>query len=400
MYGGLRVGEVARMLAASVIDDRARAAGAHARSPLVFFDLETTGLSGGAGTCAFLVGCAAFEEDGTFVTRQFLLPDQTGEREMLRAVAGELGRVGLLVSFNGKSFDVPMLETRYLYQRMTGATADLAHLDVLHLARLFWGSRPILPHRRGAAAMAPRSHHSTGRIDVESASCSLGTLERQILGVSRADDVPGHQIPARYFHFVRSGTAEPLLGVFEHNRHDLLSLACLTARLLHLVAAGPLATADAREAFALGRLYSRAHDVARARDAFERALVLSAPLWGRAAGQDGDAEAVRVAALRELAHVERRARRHHAAAERWREVVNASASPTHVVHEATEALAIHQEHRVKDLEAARRLVLSLESLSSTDLPRWEAAQFRLARLDRKLAARLAAAEALSLPLPL
>src|SRR5262249_29614659 len=93
------------------------AGGAPACAPLVFFDLETTGLSGGAGTQVFLVGCGWFEADASFVTRQYLLTRCADERPMLALVSEELGRAGALVSFNGKSFDAPVLETRYLFHR-------------------------------------------------------------------------------------------------------------------------------------------------------------------------------------------------------------------------------------------------------------------------------------------
>ena len=186
--------------------------GAPARLPFVFFDLETTGLSGGAGTCAFLVGCGAFDDDGGFVTRQFILLRHTDERALLQMVGAELAQAGALVTFNGKSFDAPLIETRYLFHRLEWTGADLPHLDVLHPARRFWSE--------GGAGET---------------SCSLQNLEHLVLGARRAADVPGSEIPARYFQFVRTGDPRPLRAVLEHNRLHLLSLAGLTARLLDLV---------------------------------------------------------------------------------------------------------------------------------------------------------------------
>ena len=190
--------------------------GAQARPPFLFFDLETTGLSGGAGTYAFLVGCGGFDDEGAFVTRQFVLLRYSDERALLQIVGVELARAGALVSFNGKSFDAPLIETRYLFHRLEWMGSRLSHLDVLHPARRFWGDS------------------GTGE-----SGCSLLALERLVLGVSRTGDVPGSEIPARYFQFVRTGDARPLVGVLEHNRLDLLSLAGLTARLLDLVRQGP-----------------------------------------------------------------------------------------------------------------------------------------------------------------
>ena len=152
-----------------------------------------------------------------------------------------------------------MLETRYLFHRLEWAAARLPHLDMLHVARRFW---------RGGTAVAPDAAAAES-------SCSLSALERQPLGTRRQGDVPGFEIPARYFHFVRTGDARPLQVVFEHNRLDLLSLAALTARALHLVRIGPEQAADPREALALGWIYARAGLDARGRQAYERAVDLS-----------------------------------------------------------------------------------------------------------------------------
>jgi uncharacterized protein YprB with RNaseH-like and TPR domain len=117
-YGKATIGDLAARLRESAHEAPLVCGGAPARPPFVFFDLETTGLSGGAGTQAFLVGCSWFEDDGGFTTRQYLLARYSDERAMLAAVADELGRAGAIVSFNGKSFDAPVLETRYLFNRL------------------------------------------------------------------------------------------------------------------------------------------------------------------------------------------------------------------------------------------------------------------------------------------
>ena len=118
------------------------AGGSSARPPFVFFDLETTGLSGGAGTLAFLVGCGWFDRDGSFVTRQFLLARHADERVLLEAVAAELARAGALVSFNGKSFDAPLLEGRYLFHRSPGVAAT-CRTSMSSIPRGASGSRAI-----------------------------------------------------------------------------------------------------------------------------------------------------------------------------------------------------------------------------------------------------------------
>lgn len=348
------VGDLADRLQQASAEAPMLAAGAPAKPPFVFFDLETTGLSGGAGTYAFLVGCGWFD-DGAFVTRQFLLTRFADERPLLGAVRADLASAGALVSFNGKSFDAPVLETRYLFHRLEWIGARLPHMDVLHPARRFWGGG-------GPAADGP--------------SCSLISLERQILAAERRGDVPGFEIPERYFQFVRSGDARPLAAVLEHNRLDLLSLAALTARLLELVRSGPAAARTAKEALALGHVYARCGYGTRAREAYEHAVAsCRAPA--------GAFDAVKVEGLRALALAWRRARQYEEAASCWHQLLDVRGCPAHVAREAIEALAIHHEHRRRDLDAAKSF--ALRSLESGERPaRNDAARHRLARLERKM----------------
>lgn len=348
-YGAHRIGDFADVL---------QRAAAHAglfgavgaRPPFVFFDLETTGLSGGAGTHAFLVGCGGFDDEGAFVTEQHLMVDFAGERSMLGVVADDLSRAGALVTFNGKSFDAPVVETRYLFHRATSPCSALPHFDVLHPARRFWGLATDL-------------------------GCSLTALETQVLGARRVGDVPGIEIPARYFHFIRSGDARPLSAVLEHNRLDLLSLAGLAARLLTLAEAGPEVARHAGEALALGRVFERAGLAWRAGDAFERAVTLS--------GRSIREAPIRIEALRSLAMEARRSRKYDLAADYWRRVLEVPSCPPQISRQAVEALAIHHEHRLRDLGTAK--TLALRSLELNGNPAWgDAVRHRLARIERKI----------------
>jgi uncharacterized protein YprB with RNaseH-like and TPR domain len=343
--------------------------GAGARTPFVFFDLETTGLSGGAGTQVFLVGCGWFDGDRSFVTRQFLLARYPDERPMLDTVAGELARAGALVTFNGKSFDAPLLETRYLFHRVAWNGRQIPHVDVLHPARRFWKTD-------SGRAFTARFDRDPERVSLQSESgCSLGALEKQILGVRRTGDVAGVEIPARYFHFVRTGDARPLAAVLEHNRRDLLSLAALTARLFHVTRHGPEAVRDAREALALGHVYTRGGLTGRACDAYRCAVEMTE--------RGAVSQLVRIESLRALAVTHRRARQHADAAACWRRLIDTPGCPPRVVREATEALAVHHEHRDRDLDAAK--TFALLGLELEAQPAWtRAVQHRLARLDRKL----------------
>jgi len=358
-HGGERIGHAAERLDLASDDAALFTNGAAARPPFLFFDLETTGLSGGAGTLAFLVGCGWFETDGAFVTRQFLLTRFVDERPLLEAVAGELRRAGALVSFNGKSFDAPLLETRFMFHRLQWAGGALPHVDVLHAARRFWKSRDV------------------GRVAPQSEPCSLQALERQLVGVRRTGDVPGFEIPGRYFQFVRSGDAGPLRAILEHNRLDLLTLASLTARLLHLTRSGPSAARDAREVLGLGHVYARAGFEERARAAYRHAIE-------RCRSPRGAYDPIRIQALWMLALAWRRARCYDEAASCWSELLEIRGCPQQLERDATAALAIHHEHRRHDLGAAKSF--ALRSLESGVRPAWrDAVQHRLARLERKMA---------------
>ena len=343
-YGRATIGDLAEKLSASAHEAPLVCGGASARPPFVFFDLETTGLSGGAGTQAFLVGCGWFEEDGAFTTRQYLLARYSDERAMLAAVADELMRAGALVSFNGKSFDAPVLETRYLFHRLEWIASQQPHIDVLHPARRFW----------------------------KEDDCSLIALEQQILGAWRGDDVPGYEIPERYFHFVRSGDATPLAAVLEHNRRDLMSLAGLTSRLLEIVRGGPDYAENAREALALGHVYARAHADERALSSFERAVTLAAT------SRSTRAPLLAEDALHALALAYRRVRRFDDAAKCWTALIESGCSAS-VEREAIEALAIHHEHRRRDLDSAR--LFALQNVARAR----RGARHRLERIERKLA---------------
>jgi uncharacterized protein YprB with RNaseH-like and TPR domain len=347
----------------------------------IFVDLETTGLAGGAGTYAFLVGCAWFD-GGSFRIRQFFLTSFSAERALLDAVAEIAGAAGTVVTYNGKTFDLPLMETRFVLHRQATPFSSMPHLDMLHPARRLW------------------------RGDAE--GCSLSTLERTLCGHVREGDVPGFEIPARYFHYVRSGDARPLAAVFEHNRLDLLSLACLTARAAQLLDEGPGGACAAREAIGLGRLYERGGRLREARACFLRAIALEDGALEDGALEDGvlengalenrvredravadsdreeGGEGRLVEALRAYALVSRRLRCHEEAAVAWRRVASMRACPPAVVREATEALAVHHEHRMRDPRTAR--TFALRSLSCQGTPaRAGALQHRLARLNRKLA---------------
>jgi uncharacterized protein YprB with RNaseH-like and TPR domain len=343
-----------------LFDSRAAGTEGWARR-IVFFDLETTGLSGGAGTLAFLAGCGWFEGEA-FRVRQFFLSSPAGERAMLAELAKIFDEASLVVTYNGRSFDMPLMETRWAFHRTAAPTDDLPHFDMLPPARRLWGRREL----RGSddEAEAP-----------EAVSCSLTALERSVLGFHRVGDVPGFEIPARYFHFLRTGDGAAVMGVLDHNRHDLLSLAGVMARALQLAEDGPDGCRDETERLALGRVYERAGDHARAIVSFDMA----------ARGLDRD---VRRHALARLAALLARDDRHDEAAAAWRGVLDLArprAPLSALDRRAVEALAIHHEHRARDLSSARQFAEQLNAGASGRAQ--QSAAHRLGRIDRKLQGR-------------
>ncbi len=181
---------------------------AHLRQ--LYIDTETTGLSGGSGTLAFLIGVAVVERDALVVT-QYLITRFAGEAGMLTAFARMLTSDDRLVSYNGKSFDLPLMITRYRMQGVPHPFDGTLHLDLLHpVRRLF--------NRRWP-------------------DCRLTTLEQRLLGFTRRNDLPGSEAPAAWTDYVRQGRVEKLVRVVEHNRQDIVSLALAHAVLIQAVEA-------------------------------------------------------------------------------------------------------------------------------------------------------------------
>lgn len=179
---------------------------------LLFLDTETTGLAGGAGTVPFLVGVGFFSEN-KFRVEQWILPKFGQEGPMLRRLAEYMDSHDALVSYNGKSFDWPLLRSRFILNRIP-LPKSKPHLDVLHCARR------ILRHRiceqDGQKRMSMR----------------LTDVEQSLLGFTRQEDIPGSLIPARYFAFLRHGHGQVLDAVLEHHRRDVVSLAAVLGELL------------------------------------------------------------------------------------------------------------------------------------------------------------------------
>ena len=324
---------------------------------LCVVDLETTGLAGGAGTQAFLVGCARLEGDGVTI-RQFLSPGFEHERAQLQLVSEWMRDRTQLVTFNGRTFDVPLLEMRFSYHRLPWPWGTLPHLDALHPARRFW-----------------RDRSEVAGLDPDEGSCTLGVLERRLSGLHRIGDVAGAEIPTRYFQFARDGRPEPLAAVLEHNRLDLaLHAAGLRPRRV----AGRARPGRRRERPRV----SGPGPPPRPSGAARRGRGL---LRHRRRGRRPDGRWT--PARRGPAPPGAGAPARRAGRRRGRGLARAAGAPAaprrSARREAREALAIFHEHRARDFAAARTLVL--DALAEPIEGRRRAdAEHRLARLERKL----------------
>lgn len=305
----------------------------------VFLDTETTGLAGGTGTCAFLVGVGALEDAG-FRVKLYFMRDYDEEPAMLAALAEHLARYDAVVTYNGKAFDVPLLETRYLLKRQRSPFARMGHLDLLHCARRLWRER--MPN------------------------CRLGTLESRILGFERNGDIPGALIPQRYFEFLRSRRASGLAPVFRHNALDIVSLACLASRTMAIYASPdepPLR--HGQDLLGLARWLRNAGDEGRALQTYRRAIRAGLPPVSLCS------------CLWEAAQLQRRAGNHPAKVALLRDLSRACKANR---VDAFVALAKHYEHIEKDFVQALELTREAQRLGPSD-----ELDHREARLVRKVA---------------
>jgi uncharacterized protein YprB with RNaseH-like and TPR domain len=212
-----------------------------------FIDTETTGLSGGAGTYAYLIGAGRFEE-GRFHLAQFFMRDPSEEPAQLCALEEFLAPCQAIVSFNGKTFDLPLLKTRYLVQGWQTPFEEMAHVDLLHLARRLWRDRLT--------------------------SRTLLNLEAHILGALRSEeDVPGWMAPQIYFDYLRLGDPTLLRGILYHNAMDVISLATLLDHMAGMLAQ-PLerGAEHSLDLLALARLFEDLGDLARAQELYIHGL--------------------------------------------------------------------------------------------------------------------------------
>ena len=289
-----------------------------------FLDTETTGLAGGTGTYAFLIGVGSIDATG-FRLRQFFMRDYSEEPSLLYRLAEHLSQFDVLITYNGKAYDQPLLETRFRMVRARHPFDRLPHLDLLFGARRLW------------------------KLRLE--SCRLMDLESRILGVEREGDLAGEMIPYFYFEFLRTKQAFRLVPIFHHNAIDILSLACLTAIV-------PFAFRRPEEAplrhgadmIGLGRWLKQAGRDEEALQVFRRAIDLGLP------------DALLFRTLWDIAAMEKRAGRSAAA---LGVITDLAASRNPYRAKALEELAKHYERLEKNYTMAMEMNAAALALGET-----------------------------------
>lgn len=299
--------ETVRLLAQDAGDDAADI------ERWLFFDTETTGTKYDTERCPFLVGFGWWEGGGLEV-EQLFMREAREERSVLAAITERLEERPVLVTYNGKSFDWPLLTTRYRRARNIPLPRVAVHLDFLHAARNLWRSR-------------------TG-------SAKLSHLERHVLSFERGADLIANRIPRTYLEFVRWGNADGLIPVFHHNQMDLRGLAGVATRVLTLLADDDCATEKALDLFGASRVCERGGQTKRARRLCEQSItsVLPAPVDRRA--------------RKALARLAKREGDLQSACEIWRSAVGNSREG----YEAYEHLASHFERKAHQPEKALKVV--------------------------------------------
>jgi len=320
----------------------------------LFLDTETTGLAGGTGTYAFLIGLAWWDAGGLQV-EQLFLRDFSEEYSLLHELAARIAERPVLVTFNGKTFDWPLLESRFTMTRSIKVPQLSAHLDLLHPARALWKLR------LGSVRLVELERH---------------VLDAARLGWHREDEVISSLIPQLYFDYLRGGSPYPLAGVLKHNQMDLRGLAALYGKINSLLDERETSRTgtDALDLFGLSRYLARRGETDRAHSVCSQARDAGLPAVFRSQ------------ATRELAFLAKRRGDAEAASSLWQELVN---DPQDGIV-ACEQLAIHYERREKNYDRAIEFTrLALLKLFRQRLPSRDSSSIvRTARLQEKLTCRL------------
>lgn len=344
IYGGCSIGDVAALSTDILMKICVDVHEGMSMGDFLFLDTETTGLCGGTGTVAFLIG-AGFFEAGEFVLRQFFMRDYDEEPAMLTAFNELLSRHKGLVTFNGKAFDWNLLQTRFIFNRIKPLMCEPVHMDLLYPSRKIWG--------------------------LKLESCSLASIEENVLEEYRTDDIPGALIPSVYFKYLESRDARDVKRVIKHNKLDILSMASLLYRICSMLH-DPLAETDRdRELLGIGKIFETSGDYQSVIDCFEACM-------------ESDSVAVKECASKRLSRIYKRSKNYEKAVEHWNNMLKDPSIPK--IYPMIE-LAKYYEHKEKNpykaLEIVEEAVRMSAGMGIMNSIYYKDLKKRLERLRRK-----------------
>ncbi len=313
IHGGCKIGAASNISTEIITALGGSSCGGLQADRLLYLDTETTGLSGGTGTVAFLVGTGLFE-NGSYIIRQYFMRDYDEEAAMLAELKELFSGCQGFVTFNGKSFDINLLHSRFISNRLRTAISELPNVDLLYPARKVWG--------------------------MKLESCRLSSLEENILGQGRSDDIPGSLIPSVYFNYLDDRDASEIKRVIRHNELDILSMVSLLYRL-SVMLRNPLSESDGGpELLGIGRIFEANGKMEDMVECLE-------------ACTDSGRFDIKLQAVKRLTGVYKRAGRYDRALEHWQSVESEGScfDLFHLVE-----MAKYYEHKAKDPVMAMQAV--------------------------------------------
>ena len=312
----------------------------HELESILFLDTETTGLVGGSGTVAFMIGLGWIQKQ-EFIVHQYFISHMNHEEGMLGYIANFASNFSCIASFNGKSYDIPLLNTRYIINRLAPIFGDMEHIDLLHLSRALW------------------------KYTLQ--NCKLKTLESELMGLFRCEDIPGDMIPEVYFEYLEVGATGRLERIFYHNRFDIISMLGTLLLILQSINNVTLETNPLAD-YAKGQFFHKKKIIDRSIQHYQNVLKSKITIF------------LRIATMLELADIYKKEKQIEEAVKLWHKIIDIDYS-----HSAYIELAKYYEHKEKKYTCALELAeKAVEGLGSHKYKEMSDLSKRINRLILKI----------------